>query len=93
MLEQLKNINLTDISNLLVYNGNPLLFNTGLFLLLFLLFLGLYQLTKRSFKYNSIFAVKSPAQCSQQYKFHFFYTQNKYHSVILKYSSLFILTK
>ena len=47
MIEQLKNINFSSICDLLAYDvNNPLLFNTGLFLFLFLGFLLIYQLTK-----------------------------------------------
>lgn len=75
MFEQLKNINLNEIGNLLVYDGNPMLFNTGLFLLLFLLFIGLYQLTKRSFKYNSILVIL--------FSFYFYYKSSEYYCLML----------
>lgn len=60
------------IANLLVYQpGNPLLFNTGLFLILFLAFLFIYQ-SLRKYKYPKMifvilfslyFYYKSSAQC------------------------------
>ena len=58
MIEQLKNINISSLCDLLAYDvNNPLLFNTGLFLFLFLGFLLIYQLTKEKFKLNSILVI------------------------------------
>ena len=48
MLEQLKDINFSLLLDLLAYDANnPLLFNTGLFLFLFLGFLLVYQISKK----------------------------------------------
>ena len=58
MLTQFKDINFSNLLDILAFDkASPLVFNTGLFLILFLFFLVLYQLTKRSFKYNSILVI------------------------------------
>ena len=76
MLTQFKDINFSNLLDILAFDkASPLVFNTGLFLILFLLFLGLYQLTKRSFKYNSILVIL--------FSFYFYYKSSEYYCFML----------
>lgn len=76
MIEQLKNINFSSIIELLAYDvNNPLLFNTGLFMFLFLGFLLIYQLTKRAFKLNCIFVIL--------FSLYFYYKSSEYYCLIM----------
>ena len=76
MIEQLKNINFSSICDLLAYDvNNPLLFNTGLFLFLFLGFLLIYQLTKEKFKLNCIIVIL--------FSLYFYYKSSEYYCFIM----------
>lgn len=76
MIEQIKNINFSSIIDLLAYDvNNPLLFNTGLFMFLFLGFLLIYQITKRAFKLNCIFVIL--------FSLYFYYKSSEYYCLIM----------
>ena len=76
MIEQLKNINISSLCDLLAYDvNNPLLFNTGLFLFLFLGFLLIYQLTKEKFRLNSILVIL--------FSLYFYYKSSEYYCFIM----------
>lgn len=76
MIDQLYNIDFSKLIDILIYiKDSPLLFNTGLFLILFLIFSGLYWITKRSFKYNSILVIL--------FSFYFYYKSSEYYCFML----------
>ncbi len=76
MLEQLKDINFSLLLDLLAYDANnPLLFNTGLFLFLFLGFLLVYQISKKHFKLNCIFVIL--------FSLYFYYKSSEYYCFIM----------
>ena len=76
MLEQLKDINFSLLLDLLAYDANnPLLFNTGLFLFLFLGFLLVYQISKKHFKLNCIFVIL--------FSLYFYYKSSEYYYMFI----------
>lgn len=76
MFGSLQDISMSNLLDLLLYNPNsPLVFNTGLFLILFLFFLGIYWLTKNSFKINSIFVIL--------FSLYFYYKSSEYYCFML----------
>lgn len=76
MIDIFKNINFSSICDLLAYDANnPLLFNTGLFLFLFLCFLFVYQLTKKNFKLNSVLVIL--------FSLYFYYKSSEYYCFIM----------
>lgn len=75
MFDWIKNIDISLIPEILAYNDNPLLFNTGLFLILFVIFIGVYQLTKNTFKCNSILVIL--------FSLYFYYKSSEYYCFML----------
>ena len=72
MLNLSDNINIESLQRLLLYDPrNPLLFNTGLFLILFVVFLGIYRLLRHATTLRKVFVIlfslyfyyKSSAEC------------------------------
>ncbi|MBR3830733.1 MAG: MBOAT family protein [Muribaculaceae bacterium] len=76
MFGSLQDISMSNLLDLLLYNPNsPLVFNTGLFLILFLILIGLYNLTKRNFRISSVIVIL--------FSLYFYYKSTYYYCFIL----------
>lgn len=76
MFDQFKDIDFTKLIDILGYiPKNPLAFNSGLFLILFLILIGLYNLTKRNFRISSVIVIL--------FSLYFYYKSTYYYCIIL----------